>query len=113
MGRAVRAWPSNLFLPHALVVESGKTSPWPGWRSGFKSRPSALGADAPMETAMPQVPAPHPMLPCEEHRKGVTLIEDELYSAQAALMAGQVDRYKAKLQSAFVSLQVLLRQEVA
>lgn len=47
-----------------------------------------------------------------EHSKALSLIEDELYLARAALRSGQDSSYKSRLQSAFISLQFLLRQEV-
>ena len=47
-----------------------------------------------------------------EHSKGLISVADILDDAHAALWAGQPDRYKAKLQSAFISIQVLLKLEV-
>lgn len=47
-----------------------------------------------------------------EHFSAVCMIEDELYAAGSALRVGQDSAYKARLQSAFISLQFLLREEV-
>lgn len=47
-----------------------------------------------------------------EHTKGLLLIDDELFKAHSALQSGQDTVYKARLQSAFVSLQMLMREEV-
>lgn len=44
----------------------------------------------------------------QDHFEALFLIEDEMYKARAALQAGQVENYKARLQSAYISLQVLL-----
>lgn len=47
-----------------------------------------------------------------EHLKGGLLIQDALLSALTALQAGQPEIYKARLQSAYLSLGLLMKQEV-
>ena len=53
-----------------------------------------------------------PALARLEHSKGAQAVEDELFKARSALLAGQDDGYKAHLQSAFLSIQLLLQQAV-
>lgn len=57
-------------------------------------------------------PEPMEALAHTEHMKGVLLVEEEIWKAQAALVAGQLQAYKARLQSALISIQFLLREEV-
>ena len=47
-----------------------------------------------------------------EHLKGIDIVEEELYKAKLALKAGQNARYKSCLQSAYLSLHVLIREDV-
>ena len=47
-----------------------------------------------------------------EHLKGLHGIEDTLVSAQAALTAGQTEIYKARLHSAYLTIGMMLKQEV-
>lgn len=47
-----------------------------------------------------------------EHSKGVLVVEDELDKARQCLRAGQDDGYKAHLQSALMSIHVLLHEKV-
>ncbi len=74
--------------------------------------PRTRGRESPMTThsAAPFVPVTAMSIP--EHAKGVLAIDDELYKAHAALQGGAVDQYKAHLQSAHLSLQILMRQGV-
>jgi hypothetical protein len=48
----------------------------------------------------------------EGHYIALNNISDELDGGLVALRHGQHDRYKTKLQSALVSIQVLLQQKV-
>lgn len=52
------------------------------------------------------------MMLATEHSKGLLAIDEELFKAHAALQAGQVEIYKCRLQSAFLSLQLLMKQDV-
>lgn len=56
--------------------------------------------------------SPMQALARSEHAKGVMSIEDTLDSARAALRGGQPEIYKARLQSAYLSLGLLMKQEV-
>ena len=51
--------------------------------------------------------------PALEHFKGLEIIKDEIEKAHAALTAGQVDAYKARAHSIYISLQLLLKSEVS